>query len=848
MAKTLMDSLKEHQINWDRYVILVDDYDKTEAQMLEDSNSYNLIKAIDIDLPNSKQMFFRYNILELNTAVKPWAFDMLFYSKEYDKVVYMDPDICVFDRLIELEDLLLTQGAIILTPHILRPIYDDKKPSELDLMRAGIYNLGFIAVSKGDQTRSFLNWWENKLEFGCVVDLPSGLFVDQKWMDFVPAIFEKVTILKHHGYNVAYWNMMQRTVSKSGGKYYVDGQPLVFYHFSGLDPTNIGNFSKHQNRFSINDIGMAKDIVKQYAERVLNNGFKETRKLLYAYDYFNDGIKINQFVRNVYNNKPYLIEKCGSDPFEKSDVFTSDYAFSGDKGEILITPVMSEIWNVRQDLQRAFPDYRHSQRYYFAKWYVESSILEYKLDEQYVKPVADRLKEYEALHQNNISDQFAARNIKRNKFYNACKPIIIKLARHSKPFVKSMCKETTWELLKGKYFQFISDTIQTSPIRAESQEKCKEALPSHSNSKGINLVAYIRGDFGVGEAGRATANSIKQSQIPFGIINFDQDIPHNANNRDWDNYLTKEFRHNVNVFNVNADQTPALEGAFSNDIWDGRYNIGYWVWELSEFPEEWENYFARFNEIWAPSRFVVESLSPKSPVPVVRIPYSIDVKVDKGLDRRYFGLPDEKFLFLFMFDVLSIQSRKNPEAVIKAFEAAFNIDDPSVGLVIKINNGKQTPEAVKRLRQQFEDRKNIYFIDRTMPKVEVNSLLQCVDSFVSLHRSEGFGLGLAEAMYLGKPVIGTNWSANTDFMNNKNSCPVDYKLIPLGQDYGPYKAHQYWADPDIEHAAEYMRRLVYDKDYYAKIAKQGERTIREEFSVEAVSKMIRSRLCALGLL
>lgn len=847
MAKTLMDSLKDHQESWDRFVILVDDYSSDEAKMLEDPISYELVKAVELDLPDARKMFFRYNILELNTAVKPWGFEMLFYDKGYDHVIYLDPDICVYDKLTEVENKLEKQGAIVLTPHILKPIYDDKRPAELDLMRAGIYNLGFIAVSKGEQTKGLLEWWQSKLEYECVVDLPSGLFVDQKWMDFVPAIFDEVTILKHHGYNVAYWNLMQRIVERKDNKYFVDGEPLIFFHFSGLNPMNIKNFSKHQNRFEINDIGRAKDIVKEYASKVIINGFKESSKLVYAYDFFEDGLKINQMIRNCYNKTPYLIEKCGANPYDHSELFTGGCVDKDYQKEIVITPVMHEIWGIRPDLQRAFPDYKKSQRYHYAKWFVQSAKSEYNLDYQYIQPIKECLDNLEK-SQINGPYQIPLKNNAMN-LHRSLKPIVSKFAKKSKPIIKSICKEETWERLKQRYFEFVSEP-PAEQITAEYQTEM-DKTQTHSNadsSKGINLVAYIRGDFGVGEAGRATAKSVKQSGIPLSIINFEQDIPHYSNNRDWDDFITKDFKYNVNVFNVNADQTPALEQAYNNDVWNGRYNIGYWVWELPELPEEWKRHCSRFNEIWAPSSFNVEAFSQKSPVPVVRIPYSIDVKVDKNINRDYFGLPNDKFLYLFMYDVLSFQVRKNPEAVIKAFEAAFAKDNKNVGLVIKINNGKQAPNEVKKLQQQFSDRSNIFFIDRIMTKIEVNSLINNTDCFVSLHRSEGFGLGLAESMFLGKPAIGTNWSSNTDFMNNKNSCPVDYKLIKVGQDYGPYKAHQHWADPDIEHAAEYMKKLYNSKQYYDIISKNGEKTIKEEFSAEAVSRMIKNRLDSLNLL
>lgn len=367
------------------------------------------------------------------------------------------------------------------------------------------------------------------------------------------------------------------------------------------------------------------------------------------------------------------------------------------------------------------------------------------------------------------------------------------------------------------------------------------------NVSGINLVGYSRAEMGIGESCRIAAKSINAVEIPFGIINFTGTNSARMSDTTWMHKEIQEPEFNLNVFHINAEQMIEIYAHYGNSIFKDRYNIGFWHWELPDFPDEWKESFNLVDEIWAPSTFVVDSIAMKSPVPVVKIPHSIEVNIADIRDRGYFGLPEQTFLFLSMYDLKSYQERKNPQASIKAFQLAFNSDDESVGLVIKVNSAEEGLKELEELHHLIGSYKNIYLVDKTLSRNDTNALISVTDSYVSLHRSEGFGLGLAEAMFLGKPVIGTNWSSNTDFMNHKNSCLVDYTLVQLNHDHGPYKAYQYWADPDVEHASRYMRRLCDDKNFYTEISSKAEEHIKQNYSPSAVGKIIKQRLDYISL-
>lgn len=392
---------------------------------------------------------------------------------------------------------------------------------------------------------------------------------------------------------------------------------------------------------------------------------------------------------------------------------------------------------------------------------------------------------------------------------------------------------------KGIFVPDTADAGEPVPTSSLPATAPPHLLPAR---EGINLWGYARAETGVGESCRLAANALQAAGIPFGIVNFEGADGARTSDLSWAHKEMPFPFYDINWFHINAAELPELTPLYGRNVFKASYNIGCWMWELPDFPDEWLDRFQYVDEIWAPSTFVAETIAKKSPVPVVRIPHSIEVKIDEPRSRAYFGLPEQTYLFLTMYDVRSITERKNPQGAVQAFLHAFGPDNAGVGLVVKVNKYNLASNELEELRQLQANCRNLYVIEDTLSRNDVNALHGVIDSFVSLHRSEGFGLGLAEAMCLGKPVIGTNWSAVTDFMNETNACPVDYKLVPLGRDYGPYKAYQQWAEPDIAHASRYMQRLVSDPAYGYAIGAEAEKYIRSFHSPHAVGEMIRRQI------
>lgn len=347
-ARTLLKSVRAVHPAADLFCVIVD-RDLKHATALADE--FTVIRLDELDLPDGESFYFQYNVLELNTAVKPWAFEALL-KRNYGKVIYIDPDIRLYRSMNEVVDGLDEGNDIIITPHLLSPMVDDKKPSELDIRRAGTYNFGFCAVRNTANSMNFVKWWQSKLTRECIVAFERGIFVDQSWIDLVPGLFENVKILRHPGYNVAYWNLAQRDVVERGGKWTVNGEPLVFFHYSGLDPANPGPFSKHQDRFSLDTLGPARKLIKSYVKELQTNGFKEYSKIPYGFDRFDDGPSVPTFFRSFYRENDQLRSALGAEPFSRSGVMIeTGKTVDGED----VSWAMLALWKFRVDLQVAFP-------------------------------------------------------------------------------------------------------------------------------------------------------------------------------------------------------------------------------------------------------------------------------------------------------------------------------------------------------------------------------------------------------------------------------------------------------------------------------------------------------------
>lgn len=931
-ARTLMQSVARHHPDADRYCVIVD-RDRSHAAAL--TAEFKPLWLDQLNLPDGDDFFFQYNVLELNTAVKPWALEHLVRCG-YQNVLYIDPDIELYRPLDEVFGPLATGADLVLTPHLLAPMTDTLTPGELDIRRSGTYNLGFCALRGGANMLAMLNWWQGKLRRECVIAVERGIFVDQSWMDLVPGLFPNVAVLRHPGYNMAYWNLAQRPAVADNGRILVAGEPLAFFHFSGLNPYQPEPISKHHNRFTLDTVGApVATLITGYCQRVIANGIETYRALPYGFGFYDNAQPIPDADRRRYRNREDLRDLAQGHPFACAELLSAVEPKTTASGQTLQRIYAHFLGRLPDEGARtSFLSRKHSAMRY---WYWRTllvvalspeartrpgwalRLLSWPLrhaqlpapdqsgpqtgDPSGHHPVA-RPSPYGGLHspepdsaqsglwvgsrldlplcpmtqgririEGFLDQGLIARallpgafrldihgpaggllhstTIGHGGFFNIDVTVpphvfdsggqwTLLASRHTVPKAVGLGQDTrelAWRVIRVS----VDDTVLIDSARSPSTLAIEQLLPPG----GINLVGYLAAELGVGEGTRALARACVAAGVPFSAV----DVGFQTNTRQRDTAMLAHAvpsRFPIDLIYVNADQTPTIARHLKSKGLKSRYRIGYWVWEQAQMPSCALGAFAHVDEVWVPSTFAYHAIAPYAPVPVIIIPHAIDVAPSPVLDRARFGLPAGKLLVLVMYDFHSYQYRKNPQAAIAAFrQAAARRTD--VVLVIKTINGQHHAPARQALQASVSDMDNVLFIDEFLTRQQTWDLQACCDILLSLHRAEGFGLAPAEMMHLGKPVIATGWSANTDFMTSANSFPVRYQLKALEQAVGVYPAGQPWAEADIDHAAHCLTRLLDDPALRRQIGAAAAADIRQQLSPQAVGALVRQRLSLLGL-
>lgn len=385
--------------------------------------------------------------------------------------------------------------------------------------------------------------------------------------------------------------------------------------------------------------------------------------------------------------------------------------------------------------------------------------------------------------------------------------------------------------------------------RATWQRQPREVAPAslissdqYANACGVNIFAFARGQFGLAEGARLYARALLAEGYPVAVHNIDLGVPHGMDDDSLDPYIGDATPYGINMIFVNPDYLEQAIRSIGHEHLGDRYTIACWFWELERFPEEWLPSLQLVNEIMVSTNFIEKTLRSVTDKPVWHAALPIDETHDSGLTRTDFGLDDHAFIFLNSFDFNSFLARKNPLGVIDAFRRAFDDGRSDVRLLIKSSNGHRHPAKLHQLLAAAGGDSRIILRDEVLDRRDVQALQRCVDAYVSLHRAEGFGLGMAECMRLGKPVIATGWSGNLDFMTADNSCLVDYKLVAVGEGEYLHDKNQRWAEPNVEHAAEQMRRLAEDPQFTARIGAQAANDVRNGHSPTRTAQRIIHRL------
>lgn len=364
--------------------------------------------------------------------------------------------------------------------------------------------------------------------------------------------------------------------------------------------------------------------------------------------------------------------------------------------------------------------------------------------------------------------------------------------------------------------------------------------------RGVNLFGHALARLGIGEDVRMAARALDAAGIPYVIRNIDAGAAGNEEDAERSR-LSDRSPYDINLFCMTGITTlqTCLDEGFG--LLEGRHNIGLWPWELPEWPELWKPAWDCVDEVWAASRFTYEAYARAARCPVLHMPMAVVVDATQGAVRADFGLPEDTFLFGFSFDGLSSFTRKNPVAVIEAFRRAFPRGksppggERRIGLVMKGLRVQGNP-AWTELMDAIGDDPRIHVVTESLPRGRLLDLYRSLDAFVSLHRSEGFGRNIAEAMLLGKPVIVSAHSGNMDFTRHDTAALVPVRLRPVEAGEYPFGAGQIWGEPDIDATAEHMRRMAGDDAWRRSLAAAGQALVARTYSPEAVGEAWARRL------
>lgn len=770
-VRTLHASLISAQPDAVFYLFLVDEI--TDAQITE-ALPFAVVEARDIGVPCFFDMAYRYSIMELNTAVKPFCIEHLIDEHQHQRVIYLDPDIFVLNDLTAVHDAFDDGAELVLTPHALAPLNDGRHPDDRAIMQTGAYNLGFGAFSNTPEVRQLLRWWAEHLRTRCVVDLANGLFVDQKFMDYAPALVGATKILRDPGYNAAYWNLHEREISYSGEKgWQANGMPLAFFHFSGIDPNDPSVFSRHQNRYTVKDIGDLAGLHRSYLEQLTANATLagvQVATLNYAYGRHTDGTPVIEPMRAVYR---HVFPEPQNGSFEAIFGFdpnlfnASSDNWTGEDDRI--TRLMHTIWSMRSDLKEHFDLTRPHNRSAYIDWFAQQAPQEHGLPPQ---------------------------------LYDF-------LPRSDKP--DDVCSTVA------------------GPV-------------DHARDESVQLYGYLRTESGVGEGARGLLHALTDAEVTMHAVTVEP--------AEFDNTVEVEKvadgggqnTDRITILHVNADRTPELVKAHLSSL-EGQYRIGYWAWELPQFPSAWLPATDCVHEIWCPSRFVASSIQQVTSKPVCVIPHPVEAGGGSGARaRQRLGIDETTKIILTTFDTRSYLARKNPHAALRAFQSAFPSPEHANTILVMKSHGPVETEEARRFFSEIAFAKGVLSLHGVMAPSELDDLYAASDAFLSLHRSEGFGLSLARSMAEGKPVLATNWSGNIDFMSDKNSILIDYTLIDVPLGNYPFAEGQSWAEPNIEQAAEKLHWLMNKKERRELLGQAASQSAAQQLSSSRVGWMARQRL------
>lgn len=793
-ARVLADSLRQHEPEWRLEVAVVGSPPSRSSG--EDLRLLSVAEELDIDV---QALLARHGPSELVSVLVPRLLERR-CGVGSDAWLHLPASVWALGSLAPLAALVSERGVLLAQRAGDDPPDDGLEPSREQLARMGRIAPDLIGVDGSPQSRSFLRWWHDRLqdELGRLDGRPrSHDKEDWEWLlrrlELAPARFS-TAVLDDPGCNLSVWNLHEHSLAQTHAGIKVDDRwPLRFMDLPGFEPDRPYRLSAVSSRVRLSQMPVLSELSVRYAQKLIEFGWQDVAGRVSIGGRLANGVVFDETMSSMYAMACEVGEDFGDlSSTEGTEAFMAwlRQPIAPWESEGITRYIVHRVMRERPDVTAAFPDLYGNDSHRFAAWWQASGRTELPVAEQLLLPAQGASSRAASASAGAPSGSARSRRVK------------------------------------------------TKPAPTRRPTAAVDLL------LGVRVTGYLGHILGLGSAARGYISALAASDIPLSTVSVPLDhlqapveLSPDYGRHSYDEVVT-EGGHAFDLICVNADELPHVVERLGEDYFRGP-RIAVWGWETNSIPRRWARAFGLVDEIWVYSRFMAENIGAASPVPVIALPPPVQAP-SRNRGPLRLGVPSG-FLFLFIFDYLSTIQRKNPVGLIEAFKKAFA---PGEGprLLIKTINAPLRPLAEEEVLWAAEGRPDIHVIDRSLSGEEKDAVMMACDCYVSLHRSEGFGLTLAEAMAIGKPVIGTRYSGNIDFMTDENSFLVDYEITRVGPDCEIYPADGEWADPDLEQAADMMRRVYDEPDEAARRASRARQDIARTLSPEATGAAMRRRL------
>ncbi|HEY2180649.1 MAG TPA: glycosyltransferase [Solirubrobacteraceae bacterium] len=810
-ARALVASLGRTHPDWPVSVMLIGDEAAIErTSHAEPALSIDSVsKALELDV---ETLLARHDEEDLAILLLPHLL-LRRLEQSAQPVIHLPSSAWVLGGLDPLATLVQTSG-VVLVPRLLVDLPDDGlEPNREELERFGRIDPTVMAVDATPGARDFLRWWAARVEQALgsldalsVGDRPEDRPWLSRFLELAPARFA-TGVLEDPGCNLSLWNLDRHALEDTSRGVVVDGSaPLRFLNLPGFDPDRPYRLAANASRARISRSGVLRRLCQRYGEELRASGWDDAERRHEVGRRLFGGLVYDDAFRSIYGRALALGQDFGElfdEPGSRAFLAWLEQPAPRGGRHGINRYLFYRVSRERPDVLRAYPDLDNDDDGAgFVAWCWAFGRAELAIPDRFMPPWTGKGQTPAAQSASQPGERSAQQ------------------VRSAKSAGEGRRQAISPERWAGRTTGASGDELA------------------------VRLTGYMGHTLGLGAAARGYAKALAAVNVPVSTVSVP--LHHLAlpvalgdeYGRHGFDDVVHRARHGFELVAVNADELPGFVDRLGESYWEGP-RIGIWGWETNAIPARWRRAFELVAEIWVYSRYMAENIGAQAPVPVLALPPPVQ-RPPQPVATTRLGVPDG-YLFLFVFDYLSTIQRKDPVALIEAFKAAF---EPGEGpqLLIKTINAPLRPLSEEEVLWAAHGRGDVHVIDRSLDPAELNGLMAGCDCYVSLHRAEGFGLTLAEAMAIGKPAIATGYSGNVDFMNDANSYLVDFTIGRVGPECEIYPPEGEWAQPSVEHAARLMRHVYENPNEAAAKGERAAADVARLLSPEAVGGRMRERL------